>query len=59
MASQKEAAPICPTCGRSNGVKIDLTGTAIWRNGKWRWDDEPDLSLGAGDAHCPHCDTYW
>lgn len=53
MASKNPNAPVCEKCGRSNGIHVDITATVVWRNGGWRFDSNPDPSVGGGDMICP------
>lgn len=53
MASKNPLAPVCPQCGRSNGIWGEASISWTWRNGDWRHDDEkPDCLL---DLTCGSC----
>jgi len=55
MASKKENAPVCPACGRSEGVSGEASVGFEWSRGAWRAMGEPEF---VPDLECP-CGHVW
>ena len=57
MASKKPNAPVCRDCGRSNDIEVEVSVAIVWRQGAWRWANDPEAALetGGGDFMCTTC----
>lgn len=55
MASRNEEAPVCPKCGRSQGVSTEASVGLVWSRGAWRLNAQPEYTP---DLFCP-CGHMW
>ena len=56
MASNNPDAPVCPKCGVSNGISVEVSGSIRWSRGAWRWCIDPEQTDFDGTVFCSKCE---